>query len=90
MRLRDGIIYETEWGLMIRQEAGHFASCTMVTWSSLFFLGDRELINEVITRKIEDNQQRLKLYQQTEMRFNATKEAADELKEIINHNPILQ
>lgn len=85
-RHRDGIIHETERGLIIiiRQEAGHFASCTMVTWSSLFFLGDRELINKVITRKIEDNQQRLKLYQQTEIRFNATKEEADESRN--NHD----
>lgn len=63
MRLIDGMIQETEYGLIIRLENANFASCTIVSWSALFFLnGDKDTINDIITDKIEDCQQRLSLY----------------------------
>lgn len=90
MRLSDGAVYETEWGILIRQELGNFITASIVTWESIFFLnGDQRLINEIFIDKIEAGQQKLKLWQRTEIRINAAKEAADELKKIINYNPIL-
>lgn len=63
MRLSDGMIQETEHGLIIRLENANFVSCTIVSWSALFFLnGDKGTINDIITNKIEDCQQRLSLY----------------------------
>lgn len=63
MRLSDGIIHETEYGCIIRLENANFVSCTIVSWSALFFLnGDKGTINDIITNKIEDCQQRLSLY----------------------------
>lgn len=63
MRLSDGMIQETDCGLIIRLENANFASSTMISWSALFFLnGDNGTINDIITNKIEDCQQRLSLY----------------------------
>ena len=61
MRLSDGMIYETEYGFWIRQELGNYASCQVITWTSLFFL-DKNMINALITHKIEENQRKLNLY----------------------------
>lgn len=63
MRLSDGMIQETEHGLIIRLQNANFASITIVSWSALFFLnGDKDTINDIITNKIEDCQQGLSLY----------------------------
>ena len=94
MRLSDGMILEYDWGFVIRQEKDNFVHCSACTWSYLFYLDNTELKNENIMSKIEQGQNQLKLYAQTQLNFKMAEEAADdkakELKEIINHNPILQ
>ena len=63
MRLSDGVIQELDSGVYIRVENDTVASCTMVTWTSLFFLnGDKKLINEIFTRKISEMQMDLGYY----------------------------
>ena len=63
MRLSDGVIHELDSGVYIRVENDTVASCTMVTWTSLFFLnGDKKLINEIFTRKISEMQYEVALY----------------------------
>ena len=75
MRLSDGQIRESEFGIAIELASDCFASWTMVTWTYLFvFNGDQKAINEMVINKIEDCQQRLSHW----MRL---KEAADAKKE---------
>lgn len=64
MRLSDGQIRESEFGVAIELACDDFAAWTMVTWSHLFILnGDQNAINETLTEKIEDCQQRLSYWQ---------------------------
>ena len=56
MRLSDGMIYETEYGFWIRQELGNYASCQVITWTSLFFLDKNNKIHgQSVTLKCTAN-----------------------------------
>lgn len=64
MRLSDGQICESKFGVAIELVCGHFAAWQMVTWTYLFtFNGDQKAINEMVINKIEDCQQRLSYWQ---------------------------
>ena len=58
MRLSDGMIRESEFGVAIELACDNFAAWTMVTWTAIFAL-DQKTINELFTEKIENCQQRL-------------------------------
>lgn len=63
MRLTDGMIQDTEYGLIIDLRTDNLACATAITWASLFYLnGDQSLINEIVIEKIEKSQQELYTY----------------------------
>lgn len=53
MRLTDGLVYENEWGMVIRLEKNNFAINQIVSWVFCMTMNDsQEIINEVVTLKI--------------------------------------
>ena len=85
MRLSDGQIRESEFGVAIELACDNFAAWTMVTWSVIFAL-DQKTINKLFTEKIENCQQSLSYWQGLKGKrcsmsvideeFNARQEAA--------------
>lgn len=64
MRLSDGQIRESEFGVAIELASDNFAVWHMVEWTYLFiFNRDKKAINEMVINIIEDCQQRLSYWQ---------------------------
>ena len=63
MRLSDGLIYESEWGVIIRLESESIAFGQIVTWPFLMIAnGDRDRVNKIFLKKIEQLQKKMRLY----------------------------
>ena len=52
MRLSDGLVYESEWGVIIRLESENIAFGQIVTWPFLMIAnGDRDRVNKIFIKK---------------------------------------
>lgn len=65
MRMSDGLVYPSEWGVILRLESENMAFGQIVTWQFLMLSnGDREKTNKVFLKKIEQLQKKMSLYTQ--------------------------
>lgn len=63
MRMSDGFIWATDYGVILRINNEKFAENTMIDWPLIMLLNhDQRKLTEVITGRIEAMESRLKFY----------------------------